>query len=59
MNNLLTAQELAEILKVNEQTIYRWAREGKLPRVKIGSSIRFDREQVRSWLEAQEVEARR
>lgn len=40
-NKYYTARELAEILKVHPQTIYRLANEGKLESIKIGYSRRF------------------
>jgi len=49
---LLTARELARVLCLNEQTLYRMARRGEIPCVRIGrKAIRFDLEQVRGTLE--------
>ena len=41
MITLLTAEELAELLKLHPRTIYRLGREGKIKRVKVGRSVRF------------------
>lgn len=38
---LYTARELAEILKLHPQAIYRLANEGKIESVKVGFSRRF------------------
>ena len=38
---LYTARELAEILQVHPQTIYRLAERGEIESYKIGKSIRF------------------
>lgn len=38
---LLTAQELAERLKIKDYTVLDYARRGIIPSVKIGSVIRF------------------
>jgi len=38
---LYTADELAKILKVNKQTIWRWGRENRLAQVRIGRTVRF------------------
>ena len=38
---LYTASEMAAILKVHIKTVYRYGREGKLLRVKVGRSVRF------------------
>ena len=51
---LLTAQELARVLKLNPQTLYRLARRGVIPAIRIGKkSLRFDPAQVRTVLQAQ------
>ena len=51
---LLTAQELARVLKLNPQTLYRLVRRGVLPAIRIGKkSLRFDPAQVRIALQVQ------
>lgn len=48
---LLTAKQLAAALQLNEQTVYRLARNGAIPFVRIGKkAIRFDLERVREAL---------
>lgn len=46
MPTLLTAPELAALLKLPVARIYRLAREGQLPHFKVGRSVRFDHEAV-------------
>lgn len=46
-----TARELAQILRVTENTIYRLARRGELPSFTIGRSIRFRTQDVEAYLE--------
>lgn len=41
MNKLYTAKELAAILGVHPQTIYRLAKEKKIDSYRIGKSVRF------------------
>lgn len=41
---MLNVQEAAKHFRVNESTIYRWVREGILPRPKVGRKILFDRD---------------
>lgn len=48
-NEIMTAQEVAEYLRLNEMTIYRLAQEGKLPALKIGRSWRFKKELIDEW----------
>lgn len=47
---LFTVGELAKILRVNPQTLYRGVREGKVPHIKICGSIRFDKAAIEAWL---------
>jgi excisionase family DNA binding protein len=48
--DVLTVEELAALLKVNPQTVYRRFRAGEIPGVRIGRSIRFPRSSVEAWL---------
>jgi excisionase family DNA binding protein len=50
----LTALELAAWLKIKPPTVRKWAREG-LPCLKAGRLCRYEREQVRAWLEQRAV----
>lgn len=54
-DEILTIQELASYLKLNEKTAYRLASEGKLPGFKIGGSWRFKRTDLETWIEAQKA----
>ncbi|MDP8943092.1 MAG: helix-turn-helix domain-containing protein [Actinomycetota bacterium] len=44
--SLLTTREVARVLAISEPSVRRLAREGALPRVRIGSSVRFRRRDV-------------
>lgn len=46
----LTVGEVSDYLKLPEETIYKYARTGKLPGSKIGRHWRFDRERIDSWI---------
>lgn len=52
-DEILTIQEIAEYLKLNEKTAYRLASEGKLPGFKVGGSWRFKRVDLEKWIEEQ------
>lgn len=52
-DEILTIQELAEYLKLNEKTAYRLAAEKKLPGFKVGGSWRFKRDDLEAWIEEQ------
>lgn len=47
---LYTVQEVAKMLRINPQTLYRGIREGKVPHIKVCGSIRFDKTAIESWL---------
>lgn len=50
----LTAREMAAVFKLNPQTLYRLARQGMIPAIRIGKkSLRFDPFQVREALQPQ------
>ncbi len=46
MKNIITVKELADLLKLNEETIYKLAWKGELPGFKIGDSWRFDMDDI-------------
>lgn len=49
--NVLTIRELAELLKINEKTVYKLAADAKIPGFKVGGSWRFDRAVISKWIE--------
>jgi excisionase family DNA binding protein len=40
--NFVTANELAKIMKIQVDTIYKLTRAGKLKHVKLGGTLRYD-----------------
>ena len=46
---VLTVNDLAHYLKVNQSTVYRLLKAGKLPAFKVGSDWRFRREEIDRW----------
>ncbi|MDD3631492.1 MAG: helix-turn-helix domain-containing protein [Atribacterota bacterium] len=53
MEEYLTAKQVAEYLQVKPLTIYQWAREDKIPAIKIGRIWRFKKEAIDNYLEEQ------
>jgi excisionase family DNA binding protein len=49
----MSATEVAEYLKLNRGTVYRLAREGKLPAARVGRAWRFRRSLVDRWIASQ------
>lgn len=50
MAELLTTQQVQNLLKVDRTTIYRMVESGKLPAVRVGKQWRFDPSQIERWL---------
>lgn len=54
MENLpLTVDEVAKILRVSRQTIYVLCREGKLPHFKVGTKLRFKKQDIEALTNTQ------
>ena len=49
--DIMTIQEVAEYLKLNEKTAYRLASGGEIPGFKVGGSWRFKRQDIERWIE--------
>src|SRR5256886_16029004 len=49
-DSLITVKEVADYLKLKEQTVYLLARQNKIPSLKVGGSLRFKKSQIDSWL---------
>jgi excisionase family DNA binding protein len=53
---LLTTQQVANILKVSAPTLQRWRTEGNGPRwIQVGRSVRYRPADIQSWIERQAV----
>ena len=50
---IMSATEVAEYLQLNKGTVYRLAREGKLPAARVGRAWRFRRSLVDGWIASQ------
>jgi len=56
MRDLLTLSEVSSFLKVPKSTIYKLARERRLPGHKVGKHWRFVREEIESWVQSAGIE---
>jgi len=50
LENLLTPQELCELLQVKISWLYRQVRERNIPFTKLGKYLRFYRPAIEKWL---------
>lgn len=53
---LLTAQEVADLLRVSTMTVYRLIRRGDLPAVKVGRSYRVIQSELDRYLRSRVVD---
>ena len=47
---ILTVDEAAEYLRIPKSSLYKLAKEGKIPCQKVGRSWRFHRQVIDNWL---------
>jgi excisionase family DNA binding protein len=53
MDGLLTAQQVAALLKVELTTVYKWTSRGRIPHVKLSArAIRFSEAAIAQWLQS-------
>ncbi|MCK4998944.1 MAG: PTS sugar transporter subunit IIA, partial [Anaerohalosphaera sp.] len=49
--DILTVQEVADLLRVSERTVYDWATSGQIPCGKLGTAWRFKRSEIEAWID--------
>ena len=47
---LIGIKELSGILNVKPSTLYQWAELGQIPSIKLNGCLRFDLEDILSWV---------
>jgi excisionase family DNA binding protein len=52
---LMTQEELAKYLEVDQSLVSEWANIGRLPSIKDGSSFKFDRVRIDEWVAAGKI----
>jgi excisionase family DNA binding protein len=57
MDEILTASEAAELLKVHKRTVYRLAEEGIIPGNRIGHRWRFSKQNILAMVAKPELQA--
>jgi excisionase family DNA binding protein len=53
--SLMTVADVATWLRVERQTVERWARRGRVPAIRLEGRYRFRREEVEAWLRTREI----
>ena len=54
-DEIITAEDVAKLLKVAPSTVYAWVRDGKLRHHRLGRCIRFYKSDVLDWFESNKV----
>lgn len=49
-SDIMTIEEVAQYLRVSEQTVYDWAQKGEIPAGKIGMAWRFKKSDITNWV---------
>lgn len=55
---LLTAEELAGFLSLSEKHVFRLAKTGRVPCIRLGGAVRFDPKATGTWLRQNCLKAR-
>jgi len=53
MIEILTADELAELLRISANRVLRLARIGEIPSLMIDGRVRFDAREIEDWIKIQ------
>lgn len=56
---LMDVAALAKMLNLKPFTVRKWARQGRLPIIRLGRGYRFDLQSIEQWLRSRSVAARR
>ena len=51
----MTVDELAKYLEVDSDSVEDWAKQGRIPAMKDGSSWKFDRARVDTWIASEKI----
>jgi excisionase family DNA binding protein len=51
MDNFYTVKEVAQILKVNVHTVYRWIKSGKLQAINFGDAVRISETELNKFID--------
>jgi excisionase family DNA binding protein len=48
--DLLTVKEISDLLRLHPTTVYKLARQGKIPSFRVGNEWRFRKDEIMRWL---------
>ncbi|MCX4275564.1 MAG: helix-turn-helix domain-containing protein [Candidatus Gastranaerophilales bacterium] len=47
---LLTIDDVAGLLKISKSTLYRWVNKREIPFVKLGGKLRFNEDEIKTFV---------
>jgi excisionase family DNA binding protein len=50
-------KELSSELKLSPSILYQWVAQKRIPYIKLGRSVRFDRHEIDNWLTEKRVQS--
>jgi excisionase family DNA binding protein len=54
LDQMLTADEVAQMLRITRATLYKLVKEGKIPGWRVGTDLRFSLEAIEKWMQEAE-----
>lgn len=51
IDDLLTPDEVCDLLKIKKQRLYEWVHFDRIPYIKIGRFLRLSGKRIKEWLE--------
>ena len=54
MEQLLTTEQIMEVLKIKKSTLYSWVHQNKIPHIKLGRLLRFQESLIAEWIATKE-----
>ena len=57
IDDFVSIQELSQWLNIPVPTLYDWVHRKRIPFIKLGRLLRFDREAIRKWIFEKSVES--
>lgn len=56
MNKLMTTKQVADLLNCRASSVYAWAKEGRIPALKLNGILRFDPVEIDLWVKQSRIE---
>ena len=54
VDQMLTADEVAQMLRITRATLYKLVKKGKIPAWRVGTDLRFSLEAIEKWMQEAE-----